>query len=322
MIFEKKVLSAFRSTLLKRADDTGAVFYYSAEDFEGLNTLGYEFFGNRGQRLVGSFYFYGEMSCERIVVFDHGMGGGHRSYMKEIERLASFGYTVLAYDHTGCMESEGEHIGGFSQSLADLDHLLLSLKLDPKYANASVSVVGHSWGGFSTLNISALHPHISHVVAISGFTSVKRILRQYLAGPLRLYVPAILRMEREANGTYADFDAVESLKSSSAKALIIHSPDDKAVSFKGHFLRLKKKLANRAADTFFLSPQGKGHNPNYTEDAVKYKDEFVAKLSAFYKSEDTKDAETRARFKSQFDWDRMTKQDDTVWQRIFYFLDK
>ena len=320
MFFEKKVKEIFSSTLLKRADDTGAVFYYSAEDFEGLSTLGYEFFGNRGQRLVGSFYFYGEMSCERIVVFDHGMGGGHRSYMKEIERLASFGYTVLAYDHTGCMESEGEHIGGFSQSLADLDHLLLSLKLDPKYAKASVSVVGHSWGGFSTLNISALHPHISHVVAISGFTSVKRILRQYLAGPLRLYVPAILRMEREANRTYADFDAVESLKSSKTKALIIHSPDDKAVSFSGHFLRLKKRLADRE-NTVFLAPEGKGHNPNYTQDAVRYKDEFSEKLSAFFKSEKASDEKARSDFKSSFDWARMTAQDNAVWDEIFKFLE-
>lgn len=320
MIFEKKVLDTFSSTLLKRADDTGAVFYYSHEDFPELKSEPYSFIGNRGQRLNGAVIYYGEKNG-KTVIFEHGMGGGYRSYMKEIELIAAHGYTVITYDHTGCMTSEGEHIGGFSQSLADLDCLISSLSALDEYKNSEFYVVGHSWGAFSTLNISALHPSVKKIVAISGFISLKQILRQYLKGALRLYIPAIIREERKVNGKYADYNALSSLENSNVSALIIHSKDDPAVDYSKSFKKLEEKFGSNEQFSF-LTLSGKAHNPNYTEDAVKYKDEFVAKLSAFYKSEDAKEAEMRARFKSQFDWERMTKQDDTVWQRIFYFLDK
>ena len=55
------------------------------------------------------------------MVFDHGIGGGHLSYFKEIEMLCRGGYKVLGYDHAGCMESEGEYINGMTGSLPDLD---------------------------------------------------------------------------------------------------------------------------------------------------------------------------------------------------------
>jgi pimeloyl-ACP methyl ester carboxylesterase len=100
--------------------------------------------------------------------------------MKEIERLAHAGYLVFAYDHTGCMESGGEHINGFAQSLADLHSALTVLEKDPSYSAYTFSVVGHSWGGYSTLNIAALHPEITHVVAISGFYFTYNSLERFV----------------------------------------------------------------------------------------------------------------------------------------------
>ena len=256
MLLEKKIVDIFKSRVLVRFDDTGTVYYYSAADFEGLCSTPYTFIGNRGQKLVGSFYYYGAIKTDRIVIFEHGMGGGHLSYMKEIECLASHGYTVLAYDHTGCMQSEGENIGGFSQSLADLDCLIKSLKSDGNYKSTSFSVVGHSWGAFSTLNISALHPQITHVVAISGFISVRSILKQFFSGIMSLYVPALIRIEQENNPKYANLDARKTLNTSRAHAMIIHSADDKTVSYKKNFLKLKKALRNRD-NALFITLSGR-----------------------------------------------------------------
>ncbi len=320
MLFEKKIVGFYQSVINGRADDTGAVHYFTHGDFEGLCALPYEFAGAYGQRLVGAFYYYGNMSAERIVIFEHGMGGGHLSYMKEIEKLASHGYTVLSYDHTGCMQSEGNGIGGFAESLSNLDSLIKSLKADERYKNHTISVIGHSWGGFSTLNISAFHKDVTHVVAISGFTSVNNIVKQFFKGPLRLYVPAVMRLERARNPEYCDTDASLSLKSSATKALIIHSEDDKTVSCKKNASALKQALLGRE-NTRFIILTDRDHNPNYTPDAVKYKGEFFVKLTEFLKSEDYKNLEKRESFKGSFDFERMTKQDDALWQEIFAFLD-
>ena len=138
MIFEKKMLGVYKKNLLKRNDDTGIIFYYDYTDFDGLSAKPYTFVGNRGQQLRGNFYFYGEQRYDRLIVFEHGMGAGHRAYMREIETIARAGYTVISYDKTGCRESEGENIGSFAQSIADLDFCLRSLRESREYKDADI----------------------------------------------------------------------------------------------------------------------------------------------------------------------------------------
>ena len=65
----------------------------------------------------------------------------------------------------------------------------------------------------------------------------------------------------------------------------------------------------------------KGHNPNYTEDAVKYLGEYLKRKSEMQKAGKlTTDEEKRA-FVSSFDWKKMTEQDAGVWEEIFKTLD-
>ena len=90
MLFEKQIKAAFRARVHVRADDTGAIRYFSPEDFEGLSVSPYSFPAHEGHTLQGYFYSYGEPSIpNRIVIFDHGMGGGHRSYLREIAKEAT-----------------------------------------------------------------------------------------------------------------------------------------------------------------------------------------------------------------------------------------
>lgn len=320
MIFEKQILDIFKSNLYVRQDPTGDIFYFSHTDFPGLCASPFEFRGDKGQKLVGNFYYYGAERYDRLIIFDHGMGNGHVAYMKEIERLAKAGYTVLSYDHTGCRMSEGEHIGGFAQSLCDLDHCVKAVKNTDEYKNASISVVGHSWGAFSTMNIGALHPDITHLVALAGFISVRGIISQFLGGLLCFYRDGAYKIESESNPDYVEYDARTSLMKTEAKLLIFHSSDDKMVSVKKHFELLKKALKDRPKTELILV-NGKGHNPNYTRDAVKYKDEFSASLARMRKAGELDTEEKRTAFVKNFDWDRMTAQDDEIWAKIISHLE-
>lgn len=314
MLFYNAVKNFYNKLIFKRCDDVGVARYFSAKDFEGLQTEPFSFKGNNGQLLKGSFYYYDNYCENRIIIFDHGMGGGHLSYMKEIEKLASNGFKVFSYDHTGCMESEGESCVGFSQSLSDLDCCLKALKSDDRYKDKTFAVMGHSWGGFSTLNISAFHPDLSHIVVLSGFVSVDIISSRF--GSLKKYV---VKIEKESNPVYSSCNAVDALNSTDAKVLLIYSDNDKLVSKESNFDYLVSSLKERG-NTSFILEKNKDHNPNYTEDAVKYLAEYLSALNS--KKKKLKTPEQKKEFVSGFDWNRMTAQDEKVWNIIFDHLKK
>lgn len=319
--FYRAIRSAYRQKVYPRADGDGAVFYYDVGDFPGLTRRDYPFRSSRGHALAGWLYFRGEARTDRLVVFDHGIGSGHRGYLREIELLTRQGYTVFAYDHTGCMESGGEDTGGLCQSLIDLDDLLTTLKADPAFRETTFSVVGHSWGGFAALNIAAFHPDVTHAVAFAGFRSLACILGQTLDRfPLKRYCRRILREECGRNPRYAGIDALETLRNAKTKVLAAHSADDPVVSFERNFLPLQRELGERDNLTF-LRVDGKRHNPHYTRDAVAYKDAFFKDYRDAQKRHAlTTDAEKNA-FRTRYDWARMTAQDETVWQTVCKFLE-
>jgi len=320
MIFSKQIQAMYRQQVFARADDTGLSFYFSAEDFPGLRREPYGFRAEAGHRLQGYFYSYENPIPGRLVVFDHGMGGGHRAYMREIQLLAEHGYLVFAYDHTGCMESEGAGCGGFGQSLSDLNACLTALKGADRYRELAISVVGHSWGGFSTMNISALHPDVKHQVALSGFLSVEQIVRQSFSGLMKLFVKDILRLEQAANPASLAVNGVDSLRKTGAQVLLIHSADDQSVRCDRHFDLLQRELAGRD-NIRFLRLEGRGHNPNYTGDAVRYLGEYLARLGQLRRQKEPLTPQQKAAFLAEWDWRRMTDQDAGVWAQIFDVLD-
>ena len=318
MLFEKKVVSMVHSQLLIRKDNPHGIFYFQPEDFPGLNAYPYDFTSHRGHALKGFFYCYDNPEPGRLIVFDHGMGNGHRAYMREIDTLCKDGWLVYSYDHTGCMASGGPNIGGFAQSLADLDDCIKHLKREPLMAGREISVVGHSWGGFSTMNIGAIHPEVKKIVSMSGFVSVERIVKQSL-GPLKPYAPPIVRAEQLENPRHSRFNGLESLEKTKAKVLLIYSEDDKTVLKKEHYDPLYIKFCDSDRVKFLLL-NGKNHNPTYENESVVYKDDFFAQFQKALKKGQLATAESQKDFFGKFDWWFMTKQDMAVWNQITDFL--
>lgn len=321
MIFEKQIEKVYRATLYGRCDDNGTAFYYSHKDFNGLNAQPYSFVSSAGNKLQGYFYSYEKPVPDRLIVFDHGYGGGHRSYMKEIEMLCRHGYKVFAYDHTGCMESEGEGTNGFGQSLHDLDDCITALKADDSVDTADISVMGHSWGGFSTMNIAALHPDITHVIVLSGFVSVKAMVEQNFSGLLKGYRKHIYGIEQQTNPKYVGFNGAQTLAKTKAKVLLIYSADDTLVKKEIHFDALKNSLEHKE-NIKLLLVENKGHNPNYTENAVKLLGEYGRAKGKAIKKKLLNTEEDKKAFVASFDWDKITEQDEKIWEEIFDTLDK
>ena len=320
MIFEKKVVGFYTAQFFNRCDDKGLAHYFSHTDFPGLRQQPFDFKSSLGHDMKGWFYCYDEIIPGRLVIFEHGFGGGHRSYMKEIEMLCRRGFLVYTYDHTGCMESGGDSPRGLSQSLRDLNDAINALQATPGFRDLKISVMGHSWGAFSTMNIAALHPEVTHIVALCGFVSVEEMVGQFFSGILKGYRKAVLKIEQESNPDFVKYNAARTLADTAAKVLLIYSSNDKLVIREIHHGILTKALEGKA-DTRILLEENKGHNPNYTADAVAYLAEYTAEMTRLLKDKKlTTDAE-KAAFRSKWDWDRMTKQDENVWAEIFKTLD-
>lgn len=316
MIFEKQIVKQYKKMMYSRCDDTGRAFYFSADDFPGLQKEDYRFSASAGHEMKGYLYHYGQPIRGRLIIFDHGMGGGHRSYMKEIEMLCRQGYLVLAYDHTGCMESGGESPNGLAQSLRDLNDCINSIKADTRLSALDLSVIGHSWGGYACLNIAALHPEVSHIVVLCGFVSVELMVNSFFGGLLKGYRRAVMQLEREMNPDFVGYNAVETLSNTDAKVLLIYSDNDKLCRMDPQYTTLKDGLSGKK-NIRFLLVSGKGHNPNYTADAVQYLGEYAATVQRKTKKKELETEKQKSDFVASFDWNRMTAQDETVWNEIY-----
>ena len=124
-------------------------------------------------------------------------------------------------------------------------------------------------------------------------------------------------MERGSNPKFSNFHAVESLKNSSVKALLIYSENDQLCR-RAHYDILKEGLEDKE-NVRFLFVKSKGHNPNYTEAALGLLDEFSkARTKLAKKKNATK--EEKAKFVASFNWEKMTEQDEAVWNVIFEHL--
>ena len=315
-----KIIEIYKKNLFSRCDDNGDIFYFSKKDFKELKSEEYIFDSSKGYKLKGNFYYYDNYKPNHIVIFEHGMGGGHLSYFRELEILARRGYKVLSYDHSGCMKSEGDSTGGFCQSLCDLNDCINSIKNNNTYRDYKLSVIGHSWGAFSTMNIPHFHNDVKHIIAMSGFISLDQMLKQMFGGLLKKCQAPVYQIEKESNPDIVNINAINSLRNYNGKALIIHSKDDKVVKSKFHFDKLKQAL-NEKNNIEFLLVNNKNHNPNYTEDAVIYKDKFFKIYKKHLKKGLLKTDYQKNKFKGSFNWFKMTQQDYNIWEEIFSVLE-
>lgn len=167
------------------------------------------------------------------------------------------------------------------------------------------------------MNIAAFHPDVEKIVVISGFITPLKIIEQNLTGWMKLFRRAIFSVEQKANPKYAHVNGVETLKSTDVPALLIYSDNDPVVRRELNYDVLARELEGRKNTVFHLE-SGKGHNPNYTKNAVA----LLAQLSeATAKAKDLACDEDKQKFHDSFDWAAMTEQDESVWKVIFDFFE-
>ncbi len=306
----------YRKNFVHRYDDDHIIHYFSYTDFPGMAERPVEFKTPQGLTIKGHIYSYPGEHRKDLVVFCHGLGGGHRSYMREIEFICKEGYEVLSYDIVGCWESEGKDVRGMSESVNDLVSCLDYIHQTKDLKDRGLHIIGHSWGGYAAGNILSFRQrNIRTITVISGFASLGSFADVAYGGKLKPLKRSILGFERKVNPDYALCCSVDALKETGVKVLLIQSKDDTMVPISCGLEYVRSRISND--NVSYLVVEGKYHNPNYTADAVQYMGQVFGEYNQLVKDRKLKTFEQKQAFMDQKDFIRMTEQDPEVWRSIF-----
>lgn len=211
-------------------------------EYDGLSRTQYQFKSNKEQLLTGYSYSSkkapANVSPKAIVVMAHGFGGGgHTTYMDFIEYFARKGFLVFAYDATGNDESQGlgknDGVGGLPQGIIDLDYAITFVEKSGNFPELPIVLCGHSWGGYSVVNVLNYHPEVKAVAEIAGFVSSGDMFlsegKNMAGDAVYAIMPFFYIHEFFKYGKYSFSTGVKGIKKSDARVMVIHGTKDDMV---------------------------------------------------------------------------------------------
>ena len=306
------IIKTYIKNFVCRYDKEVGVPYFSFTDFKGLRQDVFCFNNSKGIEIHCFYYYYDNFKEDKIILFCHGLGPGHVSYLAEIEALARRGFKVLTLDYTGCGESKGEYMGSINASARDINELLDYLILDK-----TVILVGHSLGGFSALKVASLRKEITKVVVFAPIVLFRPMI--LAASKSKVITHFIMKYERRVGKEYDAINLPNYLKTTEDKIFFIQSEDDPMVPYETS-LKIAEECGNPHIQTLkFLNRK---HNPNYTEAAVKYMNEVFGGFTRLTKYKKISSDEERITYFKDVSIKRLTEQDEDLFNKIEKFINQ
>ena len=306
------VVNQYIKNLVGRYNKEVGIPYYSFSDFKGLKQEAKTFTNSRGVEIHYFFYYYDNFIKDKVVLFCPGIGPGHTSYLREIELLAKHGYKVLTLDYTGCGESKGKILGSLNMATFDVVELLNLMNFKEE-----VVMIGHSLGGYTSLNLVHLRDEIKKAVIMSGFVSIKSLMLELLHS--KFITNRILKYEQKTVPEYFGLNNEEYLKTTKDKLFVIQSEDDTLVPYKVA-LKVAEDVNNPSIKT--LKVTGRKHNPNYTDAAIKYMSETFGTYYKLIKNKTIKTDEDKINYFKNISIEKLTEQDTEMFEELFKFIDE
>lgn len=232
-------------------------------------------------KLVG--YWYNKKENQPIIIFSQGIGTRVIGYINEINYFASNGYTVFAFDNTGCGESEGKNIRGLPQSVVDLDCVLSYIESLGEYKDEKIFLYGHSWGGFAVCAVNNFSHRVSGVVERSGFNSTTKMIHRVVTDRQNKVVADIINpfvkiYQFLKFGKYANITAVNGINSTNVPVMLMHSYDDEVVAFDVGIVNYKAEITN--PNVVFNLYEDRAHNVTSKDGSYDY--EVLGEIKAFF----------------------------------------
>lgn len=309
----------------KRCEGNPKLKYFTANDFKGLTAKPIEFKSNKGQVLRGNIYTAENITDYKgLIIFVHGMGGGHLSYTTEINTFAQAGFKVIGYDNTGTCSSEGNSLGGFFQAVIDLNYALKYVKENLELNQYPVTLVGHSWGAYAVCQVLQFKPRIQSVVAMSGFNNVSRVLSDNVHNETKMNLsfmrPFVTIINYLTYGKGAVKQSIDVIKESNTPVLLLQGDADKSVLFENSIVaKCTAEMKNVQTIVF----NNRCHNIYQTEASERYLNDTFKNLSNLSKQYKGKIPEEKCNeIYDNIDYEKMTEEDSKVMNIIINFIEK
>lgn len=264
-------------------------YYFFDPDYSDTHTRENVQFTSGKNTLQG--YIYGlenlEAEPKGLLVFAHGIGSGHESYINFLMWFADRGWVVFAYDATGSCTSEGDGTVGLVQSALDLDAALTYAEQDDRFDGLPVCLLGHSWGGFAVGGVQNFDHELTAACTLSGYAYPLEMLQhgaeETVGKPLAgVFRPFALGYNRLMFGQYAGLNAVDGINHAGIPVLIAHGELDTDVPYEGiSILSKRDEITNPNAVFYTITGPYANHNSYFSSDeANAYKKEFNAQGEA------------------------------------------
>lgn len=228
----------------KLTDSSGNYFYKQYEDEYPRSPISFK----SGKNTLNG-WVYGEENDKGLIVFAHGIGEGHETYIGIILGMVQRGWRVLSYDATGTCASEGKGTTGLAQSALDLNQALSYAENDPALSKLPLFVMGHSWGGYASVAVLNFNHNVKGAVSFSGYYKPAAELAEateYMMGtPGKLLKPFVYLANFFTFGKYAGLSAVKGINKSGIPVLVCHGTEDQIIAFdRSAIINQKNKITN------------------------------------------------------------------------------
>lgn len=324
LLLSKLILN---SAFGKRCEGNSKLKYFTANDFEGLNTKPIEFKSNKGQVLRGNIYTNKDIKeYKALIIFVHGMGGGHLSYTTEINTLAKAGFIVMGYDNTGTCSSEGKNLKGFYQAVIDLKYALKFVKENSELNKYSIELVGHSWGAYTVCQVLQYKHNIKAVVAMSGPNDSAKLICDFMKKETKINFnflkPFIKIINFLTFGKNSIKNTSKILNNTKTPVLLLHGSLDETAALENSPISDKKTIEEKS-NIKTIVYEGRFHNVYQTKDSEEYLNSTFANLAELnkkYKGNPPEDEINK--IYNNIDYKKMTEEDEEVMNTIIKFLEK
>lgn len=213
-------------------------------------------------------FIYGENHTKGLIVFAHGIGAYHESYITLLKSLYDRGYKVFTYNATGTCGSTGESTIGLVQSALDLDAALTYAETNPELSDMPFLVLGHSWGGYAAAAVLNFEHDITASVSLSGYcdsvAELEETLDNRFGSVSKLFYPYIKIINKSTFGDNAGLSAIDGINKSDVPVLVVHADNDPTISYKGASIISKSDLiTNPNVEYFTFSDENRNDHGSY-----------------------------------------------------------
>lgn len=224
--------------------------------------------------LIG--YLYGADNSNGLIIISPGHTDANDIKLYEITYFVDNNWKVLCYDYSGSYNSQGNNMGGYTQSVHDLDAVLKYIEDCNDFKDIPITLFGHSLGGYASAAVLQYGHTVSAAIIASGFDTPKEqwtySIEKYTGAFHYILEPFTKLFISFQYGTEQNLSAVDGINSVDIPILVISGSEDEFYGGDSPIYKQRYNITN--PNCCFEYKTENNHNGHYdyflTDEALEY----------------------------------------------------